>query len=149
MARGTVPALNLDDNPQVKAAIKDQIKLFNKAMAGDMVIVVSPADATPEPTAAAWSQNFYVELQTAGGEVHTWFNTAVASGHAIATTSVAGVATCLPATTTTYVNGVATIAVSGDTAAWLNAETVTLTVAAQTVLTYTVAQATGVATFTT
>jgi len=149
MARGTVVALNLDDNPTIRRAVKDQIKLFEKAMAGDIVAVVTPANDEPVPTSAAWSQNFYVELQTALGEVHTWFNDVVASGHSIGDTSVAGTATCLPATTTTYVNGVATIVVSGDAVAWLNAETVTLTVAALTVLTYTVAQVTGVITFTT
>lgn len=149
MARGSIPAPGLDMNPGIKPAIRDTLALMAKALSGDMVLVVTPATDTPAPTAATWSQDFYVELQTAAGEVHSWFNKAVTSGHSVADTSNAGTATVLPATTTTYTNGAAKITMSGDVAAWLNGETATLTVAELVVLGYTLSAKTGVLTFTT
>jgi hypothetical protein len=132
----------------MRGAIRDTLTLFNKALAGDMALVVTPATDTPAPTAVAWTQDFYVEVQSAAGELHSWFSKAVASGVSIGDTSLAGTAT-IPSTTLTFTNGIAKVTVSGDAVAWLNAETVTLTVAALTLMGYTLAQKTGVLTFTT
>lgn len=145
MARGTskVPAPRLDLG--IAPAVRDQLQLFAKAMAGDMLFVVNPATDTPLSTAAAWEKTFYVELQSAAGEVHSWFNDAIASGVAVGDTG-GGTAT-IPSTTLTFVDGVAEVVVSGDAATWAAGETVTITVAQATVLGYTIAQKTGVITF--
>jgi len=149
MARGTTlvppPSLDLGLNPHAR----DQLSLIAKAQAGDMVMVVTPATKAPAPTAVAWTQDFYVELQTAAGEVHTWFNKTVASQLSVGDTSVAGVASISPAANAAWVDGVCKVTMSGTAAAWLNAETATLTVAAMTILGYVMAQKTGVLTFTT
>src|SRR5512139_351115 len=148
MARGTVsvpaPAYNLGIRPQ----LRDIFELMGKAFSGDMVWVCTPALYSKVATAATWTMDFYVELQTAAGEVHTWFNKVIASGVSIADTSGAGTAT-IPSTTLTIVDGAATITVTGDTAAWVAGQTVTLTVTAATLMGYTVAATTGVLTFST
>lgn len=148
MGRGFIEAPAAAHELGLCPAERNQLALMAKALSGDMVLVVTPATGAPAPTNAAWIQDFYVELQTAAGEVHSWFNKAVTSGHSIADDS-AGTATASPATTTTFVNGIAKITVSGNAAAWQNGETVTLTVAQLDVLGYTLAQKTGVLTFTT
>lgn len=129
-------------SPELRA----ETKIRDKAMAGDMVFVVSPATVTTAALATAWTRTVRVELQTAAGEVHEWFDKAIATGVSIADTSTAGTAT-IPSTTLTFVNGVATVVVSGDAQAWLAAETDTLTVAQATILGYTVASKTSVETF--
>jgi hypothetical protein len=149
MARGSTnvppPAMDLG----LKPADRNQLALFAKAMAGDMVLVVTPATDTPAPTSAAWTQDFYIELQTAAGEVHTWFNKTVTSGVSVGDTSTAGTASISPAANNVFVDGVSKVTMSGDAQAWLNTETATLTVAQLVLLGYTLAQKTGVLTFTT
>jgi len=122
--------------------------LMAKALAGDLVFVVSPATYVRTPITGAWTRTVRVELQTAAGELHTWFNKAITSGFSVGDTSSAGTAT-IPSTTATYADGVATVVVTGSANAWLNAETDTLTVTAATILGYTVASKTSVETFTT
>lgn len=122
--------------------------MMAKALSADIVFVCTPATATPAPTAAAWTKKVQVTLESASGEVHSWFNRAIATGNSIADTSTAGTAT-IPSTTLTFVNGVANVTISGDAQAWLNSETVTLTVPQATVAGVTVAQKTAVFTFTT
>lgn len=131
----------------IKPKVREEFYLRDKAMAGDIVWVVTPATVTPAPTAAAWTRTVTIELQTAAGEVHTWFSDAITSGVSIADTSTAGTAS-IPSTTLTVENGRATVVVSGDEAAWLDTETDTLTVAEATILGYTVAAKTSVETFT-
>ena len=84
MARGymNVPAPAL--NPGIKPSIRDFMSLMGKAMSGDMVVVVNPALDRDPATVAAWTHTFYIELQTALGEVHSWFNLAIAAGVSIA-----------------------------------------------------------------
>jgi hypothetical protein len=145
MARGTTavpaPALNLGLRPQ----LRDMFELMGKAMSGDLLWVVTPATARKSDTTSAWTYDFYVELQTAAGETHTWFSDAIATGVSIGDTG-GGTAT-ITSTTLTIVDGVAKITVSGDAATWAAGETFTLTVAQATILGYTVTQATGVVTF--
>ena len=145
MARGTqiAPAPSIDLG--LKPAIRDQLGLLAKAMSDDMVFVVTPDGTSLVATALAWTQTFYIELQTAAGEVHTWFNKAIASGVSIGDTSSAGTAS-IPSTTLTLVNGMAAVVVSGDAASWLLGEKVTLTVTAATILGFSVATKTGVIT---
>lgn len=128
--------------------LREEISLRDKALAGDLVFVVTPATVTPVPRATAWTRTVKVELQTADGEVHTWFDKGITTGVSIADASTAGTAT-IPSTTLTFVNGRASVVVSGDAQAWLHTETDTLTVAQATILGYTVAAKTSVETFTT
>jgi hypothetical protein len=121
--------------------------LMAKAMSGDLVFVVSPATVNRAATGAAWQRTVTISLKTAAGAVHTWFNKAIATGVSIGDDSTAGTAS-IPSTTLTFVNGVATVVVSGDAQAWLAAETDTLTVAAAVILGVTVPGVTSVQTFT-
>lgn len=132
----------------IQPQLRDYLALQEKAMNGDIVMSISPATVTPVPTAAAWTRNVIVEIQTAAGELHTWVNTAVATTVSIADTSSAGTASIV-STTLTLVNGRAIIVVSGDAASWLNTETDTLTVGNIILGGVTVAGGTSVETFTT
>jgi len=123
-------------------------RLVKEAMTGDMVMVISPATVAPVPTAAAWTRNVSVSIQNAAGEVHTWIDEAYTTTASIADTSTAGTAS-IASTTLTLVEGQATIVVSGDAAAWLNAETDTLTIGNLTIMGNTVTGGTSVETFTT
>lgn len=149
MARGSTPAQNPAHAPGIKQAIRSTLELMTKAMAGDMVVVVTPADARKQATATTWTQTFYVELQTAVGEVHTWFNKAIALG--VAVSDAGGGTATIPSTTLTFVDGIATVVMSGDAATWANGETATITTSGSTivVLGSTMDSKTGVLTFTT
>ena len=138
----------LDGRNAIQPAVKDELKIRDKASAGDILFVVDPATVTPVPLSTAWTRTVTVTLETAAGEIHEWFNKAITTGVSIADTSTAGTAT-IPATTLTFANGKATVVVSGDAEDWLNTETDTLTVAQATILGYTIAAKTSVETFTT
>ena len=138
---------SIDNKSGIQPAVRDELKLRDKALSGDIVMVIDPETVTPLPTAAAWTRNVTISIETATGEVHDWLSRAYTTTLSIADTSTAGTAT-IASTTLTLVNGKATVAVSGDAAAWLNTETDTLTVANITVLGYTVTGGTSVETFT-
>lgn len=108
--------------------VNKQDRLLQEALKGDILFVVSPATLTSAPTAAAWSRVVNISVENAAGEIHEWFNEAIATGVAIADTSIAGTAS-IPSTTLSVVDGKVDVVVSGDAADWLAAETVTLTVA--------------------
>ncbi len=127
--------------------LKKEMALRDAAAAGDIVWVCTPATATPAPTAAAWTRDVVITLETAAGDIHSWFDKSITTGVSIADDSTAGTAS-IPSTTLVIKNGKATVTVSGDAAAWLDTETDTLTVAEATVLGYTVTAATSVETFT-
>lgn len=105
-----------------------QLRMLQEALKGNILFVLSPAAVAPVPTAVAWTRNVEVTVENAAGEVHEWFTEAIAAGVSIGDTSIAGTASIV-STTLSIVNGRATVVVSGDAAAWLNAETDTLTVA--------------------
>lgn len=117
------------------------------AMSGDMLLSISPATKSTPHTSSAWTRTVTISLVDAAGDVHTWFNKAVATGVSIADTSTAGTAT-IPSTTLTFVNGVATVVISGDAQTWAAVETDTLTIANATIMGYTVTGGTSVETFT-
>lgn len=127
--------------------LRRELDLRDAAMSGDIVMTIDPATATPAPTAAAWTRNVLVQLESADGRVHSWLNDTYATTSSIANTSSAGTAS-IASTTLTIVNGKAVITVSGDAAAWLATETDTLTIANITVLGVTVTGGTSVETFT-
>lgn len=122
------------------------VERVEKALNGDIQFVVTQATVNTTATSQAWSRKVTVELQSADGEVHTWFNKAITNGVSIADTSTAGTAS-ISSTTLTFVNGKVEVTVNGDAANWLATETNTLTVAQATILGYTVANKTSVETF--
>ena len=130
----------------IQPSVRDQLILRDKALSGDMLWVLTPATVTSAPTAAAWTRTVVVELQTAAGEVHTWFNDAIATGNSIADDG--GGTASIVSTTLTIVDGKATVVVSGTEATWADTETDTYTVAEATILGYTVGAKTSVETFT-
>lgn len=138
----------MDYRVGIQPELRNEIVLRDKAMSGDMVFVATPATKSTTVTSSAWTRTVIIELQSAAGEVHTWFNKAITTGVSIADTSTAGTAT-IPSTTLTFVKGRATVVVSGDAQSWANTETDTLTVAQATILGYTIASKTSVETFAT
>lgn len=126
--------------------LRGAIDLRDKAMAGDMVIVVTPATKSSAAVSAAWTRDVVIEVQTAAGEVHDWLDKSIANGVSIADTSSAGTAT-IASTTLSLVKGRAVVTVTGSNNAWLAADTDTLTVAAATILGYALASKTSVETF--
>jgi hypothetical protein len=125
--------------------IKEYLELMAEAMAGDMAFTVTPATVDRAATSATFTRAVKVKLTDALGRTHTWFNKAIATGVSIGDTSSAGTAT-IPSTTLTFVDGEATVVVTGSAAAWLATETNTLTVAQATILGYTIASKTSVET---
>ena len=121
--------------------------LRDKGMSGDLVFVVDPATATPEPTAEAWTQDIIITLETSAGQIHEWFNDTITTAIAATDDSTAGTAS-MESTTLAFVNGRATAQLKGDAEAWDDTETATATVSSQTVLGYTVGEKTCVVTFT-
>jgi len=140
-------ARKLQDISVFSPTLRAELSARDKAMMGDMTLVVSPATATPAPTAAAWTQDVKVQLQDANGNLHSWFTKAVTSGVSIADTSAAGTA-AIASTTLSFEGGEAVFAITGDAASWLDTETATATIAEMTIMGNTVAEKTCVLTFT-
>lgn len=124
-----------------------EMDMMKKAMSGNMALAISPATVAPVPTSEAWTRTVTVSLNDSSGNRHTWFNAAIASKASIGDTSSAGTAS-IASTTITFVDGLATIVVSGDAKAWADEETDTLTIANLTILGHTVTGGTSVETFT-
>jgi len=125
----------------------EQIDLYAKAMSGDIVIVITPETVAPVPTAAAWTRDVKISIQTAAGEIHSWMDLTEATILSIGDTG--GGTASIVATTITIVAGETVVVVSGTEATWANSETDTLTVANMTILGYTITGGTSVETFTT
>lgn len=124
------------------AGDRSSLDAFIKAHSGDLVFKVTPATASVPHTSVGWSTDVKVTLETAAGEKHGWFNGPVTL--AIADTSAAGTASIFPAATTVYLaNGEYDVSIRGNAAAWLAAETATLTVQQANILGYTVASKAG------
>ena len=126
----------------------EELTLLEKAMSGDMVMVIDPETLVSDPISAAWTRNVKITVESAAGEVHSWLNKSEATILSIGNTSSAGTASIV-STTLTLVNGQAVIVVTGSAHAWANTETDTLTVANLTIMGYTVTGGTSVETFTT
>ena len=132
----------------IQPQVREQFELRDKALVGDMVMVITPETVAPLPTSLAWARNVLIEVKTAAGEVHTWLNKAFVTTASIADTSTLGTAT-IDSTTLTLVNGKATIVVEGDAQDWLHGESDTLTIGNLTIMGYTVTGGTSVENFTT
>lgn len=131
--------------------LRKEIALRDKAMSGDMVLVVSPA--TLGSSAAAvnavidgddekFTRDVRIELQAANGDVHTWFD----GTFAIAATKSSGsgaIAIAGGLSNATLKNGVAVVTLE-YTGEWAEADTTTLTVTGGTKLGYTISNKTSV-----
>lgn len=109
-------------------ALYGHIKTLQTAMLGDFKIAIEPKTIDLEATEKIWSKEIKVSLVDTKGDVHTWFTKDVVTGVSVEDNSVAGTAT-IDSTTLSFVDGVATVIVSGGATAWLKDETVTVTVA--------------------
>lgn len=125
-------------------ALASEIIAIGNGMIGNIVLSFKTTN-TQNATTSAWTKTLIVEARDSAGNIHTWLSQAFATRLSIADTSVAGVAT-IPSTTITFVDGVATITITGPAANWLNAETVTLTIANITLNGYTITGGTHVIT---
>lgn len=117
---------------------------FIKAHTGDMVFLITPSSATVKATSSGWEVDATVQLVTAQGEVHKWYQGPITL--AIADTSAAGTASIVPVGANNMVDGVLSVKITGNVAAWLAGETATLTVSQATILGYAVTQKTCVVT---
>lgn len=95
---------------------------------GGLTMDINPTAVNRDATAAAWIRYVDIQILNSDGTIATWLTKDYATTLSIGDTSVAGTASIV-STTLSIVAGVARVAVSGDAAAWLAAETDTLTVA--------------------
>ena len=134
----------IDNKIGVKPAVRGAISNMAKAMSGDITIEILTAVKTPLPTAAIWDYDVSFQIIDASGEVHDWANQNIVA--AVATDSSAGTP-AIDDATPALMNGQGSVSVSGDAAAWLDEEVVTLTLSG-TVLGKTLASKTWTVTFT-
>lgn len=135
----------LNNDIAIAPKLREEMALRDKALAGDIVFVVTPETVDRTATSDAWTRTVVVELQTSAGEVHTWLDKAITSGVSIEDDSTEGTAS-ITSTTLNLEKGRAEIVVSGDAEDWVDEDTNTLTVAEATILGYTVASKTSVET---
>lgn len=111
--------------------INENFKMLTKAMSGDMKFTLSQTTAAA-PTVAAVTAgdvvfNIGIKLETAAGELHSWYNGKVLL--AIADDDSTGVASILPiAGEHAMVNGELSVAVTLPKAVWTAGKKATLTV---------------------
>ena len=124
--------------------------LQNKADRGDVVLSCTPATLTSSAAAvtaaisgaaAKFTRAVLVQLKTATGEIHEWFNGSLAI--AIADTATGTAAIAGGATTVPIVNGQGVVVIE-YTGAWASTNTCTLTVTGGTMMGVTVANKTSV-----
>lgn len=107
-----------------------ELALMQKAMSGDIVMVVSPDTTGTGATSDGFTRDVTVSIETAIGEVHGWANAAITAKVALTMSDTAGTGDATIASTTlTLVNGVANITITG-TGVWAADETNTLTISA-------------------
>lgn len=142
---------NIKNKEGIQLELRNEVALRDKALSGDMVLVLSPATLGSSAAAvnaaigganAKFTRDVVIELQAANGDVHTWFDGTFAI--AATKTSVAGVIAIAGAlTVATFVNGRTTITLE-YTGTWAAADTATLTVTGSTKLGYTITNKTSV-----
>ena len=132
--------------------LRDQIELRDGALTGDMIYTVTPAttassaaavNAAIGGAAGKFTRDVVIELTNAAGTRHTWANF-TADIAASETTAGDGTSdTEGSVSTLAIVNGVGTITLE-YIGTWTQADDQTLTVSAETIMGYTVAQKTSV-----
>jgi hypothetical protein len=134
----------------ISVELRNEMALRDKAMSGDLVLVVSPATLGSSAeavngaiggTAEKFVRTVVVELKTAGGLVHTWFDGTFGIG--VADTSAGTSAIAGSASTVALVNGRGSVVIE-YTGTWSAEDTCTLTVTGATKMGYTIANKTSV-----
>lgn len=138
---------SITSDPRFSGPFKKEFIKRDAAASGDLVWVCTPSTVAPAPTAAAWTRDVTITLETAAGDIHTWYDADITSGISIA--DAGGGTASITDTTLEMRNGKAVVTVSGTEATWANSETDTLTVEAATIMGASVAEKTSVETFTT
>ena len=124
--------------------------LRSKAMSGDIALKCTPATlgssaaavtAAIAGAALKFTRTVVVTLETAAGDVHTWFSGT--RDIAVARTGSGTIAIAAAATAATFVNGSASV-VMEYTGTWADTNTATLTVTGSTLLGHTVTNKTSV-----
>jgi len=130
----------------------DEDRLRKLALSGDMVFKCTPATtgssaaavvAAVGSTAAKFVRTVTVTLETAAGEIHTWYSGSKDAAAAVVTAGDGTAALAASATAITFVNGSATATID-YTLTWAENDTCTLTVTGGTTLGYTTADKTSV-----
>lgn len=114
----------IDRKVNVGIEERREFSIRDAAMSGDLDLTIFTADVTPAPTAAEWEYTVKFGLVDSNGRIHDWYTGDITA--AVADTSTAGTASIDDATPS-IVNGVGTVVLSGDAAAWLDTETATVT----------------------
>jgi ribosomal protein L18E len=133
-------------------ALVEYLEIQQKGISGDMVLVASPialgssaaaVTAAIAGAAAKFTRDVTIKLQTAAGEVHSWFNGtfAIAVAEVTAGSGVSAIAGGVAVAT--FVNGVATVTIN-YTGVWAAADTQTLTITGSTKLGYAITNKTSV-----
>ena len=150
MRGGTWTNVDLVDNHETLIANSAADRMRALAMSGDIALKCTPATlgssaaavaAAIAGTAEKFTRSVTVTLETAAGEVHTWFSGTRAI--TIADTASGAAAIADEADTVTFVNGVGTVVIE-YTGTWATGNTSTLTVVGSTLLGHTVANKTSV-----
>lgn len=132
----------------IQLELRKEMELRDKAISGDMILVVSPAalgSSAAAVTAAiagsGFTRDVVIELQAANGDVHSWFDGTftIAIAEVTAGTGTASIVS----TTATFENGRCTITIT-YIGTWAAADTATLTITGGTKLGYTIANKTSV-----
>lgn len=111
----------------IKPQLRDYLALQEKALAGDIVMVIDPETAGTSATTEDFTRNVVISIETAAGEIHEWVNASFATTLAIAEVTAGDGVASIVSTTLTLVEGKATVVVSG-TGTWAADDTNTLTV---------------------
>ena len=124
--------------------------LMAKAMAGDMVFVCDPATVDTKVSNLG-TRTVSIQLQTADGDLHTWFTKTISNGLTLAestngngTTSFAS-GSAVTAADAVFTNGRCSATVY-DIGTWAEDDTGTLIMAETIILGYTIAAATSIET---
>ena len=125
--------------------LRDYLDILASSMAGKLTMSISPATTTRPATAAAWTRKVLVTIVDDKGRLCDWLTADYASKVAIADDSTLGTAS-IASTTLSIVDGKAEITISGTAAAWVAAETNTLTLSNITLMGYTITGGTSVET---
>jgi hypothetical protein len=149
MRGGTWTNVDLVANHEELEANTEQDRLRSLALSGDIALACSPATTGSSAAAVAaaiagaaskFTRTVTVTLQTAAGDVHSWFSGTRNIAAARVGSGTIGIAAS--ATAVTFVNGVGTV-VMEYTGTWAAADTATLTVTGGTLYEFTVDNATS------
>lgn len=115
----------ITQNMNVDPKTRRQLARTQEAMSGDMIVTIDTDNVTPVPTDAAWSYTVVFRVTNANGQTHDWYSADFTAS--IADDSNAGTAS-IDDDTPSVTNGQGKVVVSGDAAAWLDTEVVTLSI---------------------